>query len=66
MMKKLPAVDCGCCEFADTCESRSFCVALGKPWEPADDRRSVQMNDNWWNKQSMMKDDDDNRTVQAQ
>ena len=36
-------------------------MELGKPWEPQDDKRSVQMTDLWWQHRERDEERKDNR-----
>lgn len=43
---------CETCPYKSTCKLAGYCLAQGKPWEPQDNKRTVQMEPDWWEKRS--------------
>lgn len=48
-------LDCDTCSYRSKCRKATdryaVCFAQGKPWEPQDDRNTVQASDQFWEKQ---------------
>jgi len=44
-------MNCKTCPSKEVCPQARYCLELGKPWEPQDEKRTVQADQSWWDKQ---------------